>query len=120
VGIHQTPTPCRHAAGDPIQNRSTSTTLLDQRTEVVINTVCVRPLGGVALVALIIAWKKKVSHMVDIVQGQALRDLEIGEEFYNANNHTTIITLSVYEGTLSKVHTRYLHVTYLDPGCIRC
>ena len=36
--------------------------------------------------------------MVDIVQGRALRDLEIGEEFYNDNDHTMIITLSVYKG----------------------
>ena len=50
--------------------------------------------------ALIIARITKVVLMVDIVQGRALRDVEIGEELYNDNDHTMIVTLSVYEGTL--------------------
>ena len=40
--------------------------------------------------------------MVDIVQGRALRDLEIGKEFYNDNDHTMVVTLSVYKGMLPK------------------
>lgn len=53
----------------------------------------------------------KVVFMVDIVQGRALRDLEIGEEFYNDNDHTMIVTLSVYKGMLLKEPLRYLYVS---------
>jgi hypothetical protein len=45
----------------------------------------VRVLGSVALVVLGFARIKKV-YVVDIVQGRALRDLEIGEDIFIDND----------------------------------
>ena len=58
----------------------------------------------------IIARITKVVFMVDIVQGRALRDLEIGEEFYNDNDHTMIVTLSVFKGMIPKTPLCYFYV----------
>jgi hypothetical protein len=77
--------------------------------EVVINTICVRPLRGAARVALIITRITNVVLMVAIVQGRALRDLEISEEFCNDNDHTMIVTLSVYEDTLPNPYSLLTH-----------
>ena len=49
--------------------------------------------------------------MVDIVQGRALRDLEIVEEFYDNNDHTMIVTLSVFKCMIPKTSFYYFYVS---------